>query len=170
VNPHADKEIATIDFCRFDEKSDGVPLLVGITAATLSADQGVVEDVIGTEGVRVRLGSQLTDVHYIGVKGLAKDDPFYEQALAAHKAMAVGKKVFVQDDVVVKNSAGARLSYVFLADPNGPAIQNMLNGRMIGDGLGRLGNFEGNNRHRMYLENLGFISSQSKKGLWAKEK
>ena len=170
VNPSAQKEIATVDFCRYDEKSDGVPILAGITAATLSSDQGVAEDVIGTEGVRVRLGTQLVDVYYIGVKGLAKDHVFYADALAAHKAMVVGKKVNVLDDVVVKNSAGQRLAYVYLADPSGLLPGNMLNARVIGDGLGKLGNFEGNNRHRMYLENLGFIAGQGKKGLWAKEK
>ena len=159
-----------MDFCRYDEKSDGVPILAGITAATLSSDQGVAEDVIGTEGVRVRLGTQLVDVYYIGVKGLAKDHVFYADALAAHKAMVVGKKVNVLDDVVVKNSAGQRLAYVYLADPSGLLPGNMLNARVIGDGLGKLGNFEGNNRHRMYLENLGFIAGQGKKGLWAKEK
>jgi hypothetical protein len=170
VNPHAEKEIATVDFCRFDENSDGVPILAGITAATLSSDQGVAEDVIGVEGVRVRLGTQLVDVYYIGVKGLAKDAPFYADAVAAHKAMVVGKKVNVLDDVVVKTSAGQRLAYVFLSDPAGLLPGNMLNARVIGDGLGRLGNFEGNNRHRMYLENLGFIAQQGKKGLWGKEK
>jgi hypothetical protein len=171
VNPNPQKEIATVDFCRFDEKSsDGVPILAGITAATLTSDQGVAEDVIGTEGVRVRLGTTLVDVYYIGVKGLAKDHPFYADAVAAHKAMVVGKKVNVQDDVVVKNTAGQRLAYVYLSDPNGLQPGNMLNARVIGDGLGRLGNFEGNNRQRMYLENLGFIANQGKKGFWAKEK
>jgi hypothetical protein len=33
-----------------------------------------------------------------------------------------------------------------------------------------MGNFEGNNRHRMYLENLQMITQAGKKGLWAKEK
>jgi len=39
-----------------------------------------------------------------------------------------------------------------------------VNARIIGDGLGKLGNYEGNNRHRMYLENLGFIAQQREDG------
>ena len=45
----------------------------------------------------------------------------------------------------------------------------MVNGKIIGAGIGKLGNFEGNAKHKMFLENLGFIAGQSKRGLWAKE-
>ena len=46
--------------------------------------------------------------------------------------------------------------------------KNMLNAKVIGKDLGKLGAFEGNNMHRMFLENLGFITQQGKKGLWTK--
>jgi len=49
-------------------------------------------------------------------------------------------------------------------------IQNMFNAQVIAAGLGNLGNFEGNNRHRDYLNNLGFIATQNKKGIWSLEK
>jgi len=79
------------------------------------------------------------------------------------------KKVLVRDDVVNKNTAGRRLSYVFLAGEQEWNLNNLVNARIIGNGLGKLGNFEGNNRHRMYLENLGLIARHSRKGLWARE-
>jgi hypothetical protein len=169
-NPHPEKEIASVDFATVPENGFApVPVLVGITAATMRSDQGVVVDVLGTGGVKVRLGTQVTDVCYSGVVGLEKSHPFYETAVQAHKAMVLDKKVVVRDDVVNKNAAGQRLAYVFLAGEQEWNLNNLVNARMIGDGLGKLGNFEGNNRHRMYLENLGMIARDSKKGLWARE-
>jgi len=41
------------------------------------------------------------DIYYIGVVGLPQDHPFYARAVAAHKALAVGQKVFLLDDVFV---------------------------------------------------------------------
>jgi len=169
-NPHPDKEIASVDFATAPENGFGpVPVLVGLTAATMRSDQGVVVDVLGTAGVKVRLGTQVADVCYIGVVGLEKSHPFYESAVQAHRAMVLDKKVLVRDDVVNRNTAGQRLSYVFLAGEQEWNLNNLANARIIGDGLGKLGNFEGNNRHRMYLENLGLIAHDSKKGLWARE-
>jgi len=169
-NPQPGKEIASVDFATVPENGFGpVPVLVGITAATMRSDQGVVVDVLGTGGIKVRLGTQVTDVCYIGVAGLDKSHPFYESAVQAHRAMVLGKKVLVRDDVVNKNTAGQRLAYVFLAGEQEWNLNNLVNARIIGDGLGKLGNFEGNNRHRMYLENLGLIAHDGKKGLWVRE-
>ena len=169
-SPHPDKEIASVDFATVPENGFGpVPVLVGLTAAAMRSDQGVVVDVLGTGGVKVRLGTQLTDVCYIGVAGLEKSHPFYQNAVQAHRAMVLDKKVLVRDDVVNRNAAGQRLAYVFLSGEQEWNLNNLVNARIIGDGLGKLGNFEGNNRHRMYLENLGLIARDSKKGLWAKE-
>lgn len=167
-NPHPEKEIAGIDFARVNEEFNGVPVLVGITAATMKSDEGIVTDVTGVHGLKVQLGTQVVEVNYIGVGNLSEKHPYYEQAVAAHKAMVVGKKVIVQDDVVTTNQAGQRMAYVFLKGDY--HLRDLVNARIIGDGLGKLGNFEGNNRHRMYLENLSFISSQGKKGLWSTEK
>ena len=46
-------------------------------------------------------------------------------------------------------------------------VNGQLNAKVIGDGLGRVGNFEGNTQYRMFFENLGFIASEGKKGLYA---
>ena len=171
ANPHPEKEIATVDFLTVKESDYGpVPILIGLTAATMRSDTGVVVDVIGTAGLKVKLGTQVTDIYYTGVAGLPKDHPYYEQALAAHKAMVLNQKVQILDDVVTKNSAGQRIAYVFLAGEQDYMLNNLVNGRLIGDGLAKMGNFEGNNRHRMYLENLQMITQAGKKGLWAKEK
>jgi hypothetical protein len=169
-NPHPDKEIASVDFATAAANKFGpVPVLVGITAATMRSDQGVVVDVLGTGGIKVRLGTQVTDVCYIGVAGLDENHPFYKSAVQAHRAMVLDKKVLLRDDVVNRNTAGLRLSYVFLAGEQEWNLNNLVNARIIGDGLGKLGNFEGNNRHRMYLENLGLIARDGRKGLWAQE-
>jgi hypothetical protein len=42
-----------------------------------------------------------------------------------------------------------------------------VNAKIIGGGLGKLGNFEGNNRERVYLENVGFIAQQKRAGMWS---
>jgi len=164
-NPSPEKEIRSVDF--LSVSNGPVALLAGISGAMFQPAEGVVEDVIGTEGVKVRLGTQLADIYYIGVAGLPSTHPYYETAVREHKAMAVGKKVTINNDVVTQNAAGRRIAYVFAGPMD---IQNMLNAQVIAAGLGTLGNFEGNNRHRDYLNNLGFIATQNKKGIWAAEK
>ncbi len=170
-NPHPDRQIATVDFLTVkDSQYSAVPILVGLTAATMRSDSGIVVDVIGTAGLKVKLGTQVVDIYYTGVADLPKDHPYYEQAITAHKAMVVGKKVLVQDDVVTKNSSGQRIAYVFLAGEQDYQLNNFVNARLVGDGVAKMGNFEGNNRYRMYMENLQMITQAGKKGLWAKEK
>jgi hypothetical protein len=167
VNPHPDRDLRDVDFLKGPEAgAEVVPVLVGLSGATVQADEGVVVDVIGTAGVKVQLGSQVQDIYYIGVVGIPADHPFYARAVAAHKALAVGQKVLVREDVNARNAAGQRIAYVFLALEHYENVRNLLNARVIGDGLGSPGNFEGNNLHRMYLENLGFITKQGKKGMW----
>lgn len=163
TNPHPEKAIRDVDFMIVPE-SGSVPVLVAITGAVSRPREGVVTGVIGTGGVKVQLGTQVEEIMYIGVVGLPADHPYYEKAVAAHKAMLAGQRVQIVDDVVTQNTAGQRIGYVYLGDVFN--INNLANARIIGDGLGKLGNFEGNSRQRMYLDNLGFIAQQRKAGLW----
>ena len=164
TNPSPDKEIRSVDFLAV---SNGpVALLVGLSGATFQPTEGVIEEVIGTAGVRVRLGTQLVDIYYIGVVGLPTTHPYYATAVSEHRALAVGQKVTISDDVVRQNAAGQRIAYVFAGPPE---LRNLLNAQVIAAGLGKLGNFEGNARHRDYLNNLGFIATQNRKGIWSLE-
>jgi endonuclease YncB( thermonuclease family) len=166
VNPHPEKPIRDLDFVANPENPGAVPALVAITAAVNRCLEGVVTEVVGADGVMVRFASQEQEVRYIGVAGPAKDHPFYEQAVAAHRALAVGQKVTLRQDVVTRDSEGRLLAYVFLGKDTYD-IRNLLNAKLIGDGLGKPGNFAGNAQHRMYLENLGFIAKQRLAGVWA---
>ncbi len=167
VNPSPEKSIRDIDFTTVPKNDEALAGLLALTAAREKPTEGVVTDIIGTRGVKVKLGTEVQEIYYIGTTGIDESDPFYKQALDAHRAMVVGKKVQVQSDVVTQNSAGQKLAYVFLDQVE---LRNLVNGRIIGDGLGKLGGFEGNGRYRMYLENLGFIASQRKMGMWASKK
>jgi hypothetical protein len=166
-NPYPDKVIRDIDFCTVPESGyNPVPVLVAITGAVARPATGVVEDTIGTAGIKVRLGTQLQDVYYLGVAGIRPDHPYYQKALAAHRAMAVGKRVYIQWDVVREDAQGHTIGWVYL-DPDMSRIEFLANAKLIGDGLSGLGAFSGNDRHRTYLENLGFIAQQRKAGMWA---
>jgi len=164
-NPHPEKEIATVDF--LTEPKSGyapVPILVGLTAATLHANEGVVEDVIGTKGIRVvpatgrsrwltssdrpAEGTRLL----CGRRGEAQD-------------MVVGKQVRLVDDALTAEQGRPAL---VLRSPrtNAPAMDTMVNAMLIGEGLSDAGDYEANNRQRAYLENLKFIAEQSKRGMW----
>jgi len=168
VNPHPEKPVRDVDFCTSPENGyTTVPVLAGISGAVQQATEGVVVDVIGTAGIKVKLGALVQDVYYTGTTGIPADHPYYAKAVAAHKALVVGQKVRLVDDVMTQNTAGQRISYVYTGDIFD--IHSLVNATIIGDGLGKLGNFEGNNRHRMYLENLGFIASQRKVGMWSVE-
>jgi hypothetical protein len=140
-------------------------LLVGITAAAMPPDEGVVTDVIDTKGIKVKLGSQEKEIYYIGVGGIDAKHPFYAKAVAAHKAMVVGQKVTLVYDVVRQNNAGQTLAYVYLGATRDAG--NLVNARVLGEGLGELGNFEGNDRMRMYLMNTGEPAKWKKIGMWA---
>ena len=164
---HPEKAIRDVDFTTVPKMDEALSGLLGLTAARERPTEGVVTDVIGTRGVKVKLGTEVQEIYYIGTVGLDEKHPFYAKAVEAHKAMMVGKKVLIQTDVVTQNSAGQKVAYVFLEQVD---VRNLVNGRIIGDGLGKLGGFEGNGRYRMYLENLGFIASQRKMGLFAEGK
>jgi hypothetical protein len=168
ANPHPEKAIKEVDFLTTPAgQSDAVPLLVAITAATMQADEGLVTDVIDTRGVKVKLGTQEKEIYYIGVGGIEKGHWYYEQAVAAHKAMVVGQKVKIVYDAVRQNPAGQSIAYVYLGEP---MAGNLVNGKVIANGLAKLGEFEGNNRLRMYLINLGEPAKWRKVGMWAEEK
>ncbi|MBM3474613.1 MAG: hypothetical protein FJX75_15220 [Armatimonadetes bacterium] len=167
TNPHPDKVIRDLDFLTVPESGYyPVPVLAAITGAVSRPTEGVVTDVIGTQGVKVKLGTQEEEVYYIGVAGLPADHPYYAQALEAHRAMVVGQTVTLISDVVTQDAAGRRLAYVYVGRDPSNASQ-FVNAKIIGGGLSKLGNFEGNSRERVYLENVGFIASQKKVGLWS---
>ena len=150
-------------------KSDpsALPILLGLTGATEPDNLGVIEDVIGTAGVRVRLESGSIDVYYIGAEPLLPGHPYHAQAVAAHRALVAGRKVSLRNDAVTRNARGQRIAYVFLGDEE--AVPNLVNARLIADGLAKAGNFEGNTRYSVYLQNLELITRQNRKGLWAFE-
>jgi endonuclease YncB( thermonuclease family) len=169
VNPNPEKQIASVDFAtRPKSEYEPAVFLLGLTAATVGSNEGVVEDIIGTQGVKVRIGNQLKDIYYIGSAGIDKSNAYYEKALAAHRAMVVGQKVTVLMGEVPKTSDGKTLAYVCLGKDTD--VRNMLNSKVIGEGLAKVGNFEGNGKHQMFLANLGFITEQNKKGMWEKAK
>ena len=169
ANPHPGKLVETVDFLTVPESGyRPVPVLVAISGAVASPSQGVVVDIIGTRGVKVQLGTTVQDVYYIGVAGIPPGHSFREQALAEHRALVVGKAVSLLDAAVTRNARGERMAYVYLGKDTYNA-RELVNARIIGDGLGKLGGFEGNNRQRMYLENLGFIAGQKRNGLWGAE-
>ena len=167
-NPHPEKVIRDIDFRTVPESGYGVvPVLAAITGAVSRPNEGLVTDVIGTAGIRVRLGTQEQEIYYTGVEGLPKDHPYYAEAVAAHRAMVVGRSVWVQDDAVQQDAAARRIAWVYL-DGDLSRIDQLANARIIGEGLGKLGDFAGNDRHRTYMENLAFITQQRKLGMWRK--
>ncbi len=170
ANPHPDKVIRDVDFLTVPEsRYSAVPVLVAITGAVNRPLTGTVTDVIGTRGVKVRLGTQEQEVYYLGVAGIDVQHPYALKAVAAHRAMAVGQTVSLQLDQVAQDPAGHLLAWVFLGRDHSQ-INNLLNGRVVGEGLAKLGSFHGNARHRMFLENLGFIAQQRRAGLWAEGK
>ena len=166
TNPRPDKAIRDVDFLTVPETGYGsVPVLVGITGAVHRSLQGIVTEVIGTRGVKIKLGTQDEEVYYIGVAGIPENDPFHAKAVAAHRAMVVGQKVTVQYDVVTHDADGHLLAYVFLGSDTSE-LRSLLNAKVLGDGLGKVGDFDGNTRQEMYLENLAFIAKQRHAGMW----
>jgi endonuclease YncB( thermonuclease family) len=169
ANPHPEKAIRDIDFVTTPENLyQPVPCLVAITAATIQGNQGVVTDVIGTRGLKVKMGDQEKEIYYIGVGGIEESHPYYAKAVEAHKAMVLGKTVNIVYDAVQKNNDGQLVAYVYLG--SGTSTEDLLNGKVLGVGLARLGDFAGNDRMRTYLMNTGEPAKWRKVGMWAEEK
>ena len=168
-NPHPEKEITTIDFETPAESTYGaVPVLAGISGAVSRPTRGTVVDIIGTHGLRIRLGTKVEDIYYIGSTGIPDSHAFRERALAAHRALVHGKTVSLLADAVTEDDQGRHLAYVYLGTST-YSSRDLVNAKLIGDGLAKVGNFAGNDRQRMYLENLGFIASQKRMGLWGEQ-
>ncbi len=123
-----------------------MPVLAGITVAAVQGDEGVVTDVIGTRGVKVRIGNQVKDVYYIGLGGIEQSHPYYAKAVEAHRAMVVGQKVKIVYDAVRQDNDGHSVAYVYLG--SGASTNALLNGKLLAAGLSRLGDFAGNDRMR----------------------
>ena len=166
TNPHPEKAIRDIDFETVPENLFApVPCLVAITAATIQGNQGVVTGVIGTRGLKVKLGDQEKEIYYIGVGGIEETHPYYAKAVEAHKAMVLGKTVNIVYDAVQKNNDGQLVAYVYLG--GGTSTEDLLNGKVLAAGLARLGDFAGNDRMRTYLMNTGEPAKWRKVGMWA---
>ena len=170
ANPHPGKLITAIDFLVPDNAQyyQTLPLLVAITAATMQADEGIVTGVIDTRGIKVKLGTQEKEIYYLGVGGIEKDHPYYATAVDGHKAMVVGQKVKIVYDVVRQDNAGRSIAYVYLGGET--LAGNLVNGKVLASGLAKLGEFEGNDRLRMYLINVAEPAKWRKVGMWAQEK
>jgi hypothetical protein len=169
VNPHPEKVIRDIDFLTVPENGlQSVPVLVAMTAATMQSDEGIVTDVINTRGIKVKMGDQVKEFYYIGLAGIEDSHPYCAKAVEAHRAMMVGKKVRMVYDVVRQNSKGQTMAYVYLGDD--VLAGALINGKVLGDGLSRLGDFEGNERMRMLLTNMGEPAKWKKVGMWAEER
>ncbi len=164
INPKPDVEITSVDFTRADDSRAAVPVMVGLTVAVRQAEEGVVTGVIGLHGVTVRLGDRTEEVHYIGIDPLEEQHPFHAEALEAHKALVMGRQVRIQEDTLPRDAQGRQLAYVLLGDDEAESL-DMVNARLIGEGLAPIGSFQDNNRHRTYLENLAFIAGQGRKGI-----
>ncbi len=164
------KDLSAQKNSREDGGYPAVPILVGVTGAQRHSQKGTVVDVIGNNGLRIKRGDHIEDVFYIGVAPMIPEsDPFYEKAVEAHRKLVLGKEVTIKDDAVDKNSGGQHIAYVYLG--NSTDNQNdMINAQVIGEGLGEIGNFEGNNSQRTYFKNLSLTASQNKVGIWAEEK
>jgi hypothetical protein len=170
ANPHPEKLVMDIDFQVPDNAPyyQTLPLLVAITAATMQADEGIVTGVIDTRGIKVKLGTQEKEIYYIGVGGIEKNHPYYAAAVEAHKAMVLGRSVKIVYDVVRQNNAGQSIAYVYLGGDT--QAGNLVNGKVLADGLAKLGEFEGNDRLRMYLINVGEPAKWRKVGMWGEGK
>ncbi len=83
---------------------------------------------------------------YPGTVGLPSTHPYYTQAVAAHRNMVVGQKVTLRDDIVTTDEDGRHVAYLYLGEKT--YTKHLINATIIGDGLGKLGNFAGNNKQR----------------------
>ena len=59
------------------------------------------------------------------------------------------------------------MAYVYVGDD--VLAGALINGKVLGDGLSRLGDFEGNERMRMLLTNMGEPAKWKKVGMWAQD-
>ena len=122
---------------------------------------------INTRGINVKMGDQVNEFYYIGLSGIEDKHSYSAKAVAAHRDMVVGKKVRIVYDALKQNNAGQTMAYVYLGDD--VLAGDVVNGKVLAAGLSRLGDFQGNDRMRMYLTNIGESTKWKKIGMWADE-
>ncbi len=166
ANPHPEKVIRDIDFCAVPKHDYGpVATLVGITAASLQADEGVVTDVINTRGIKVKIGDagKGSVLHRRGRH--RREAPVLcegPRSTQGHGGRQEGQ-ARLRRRPAEQCRSDARLRVYRRRSRHGQPRQRTHRGQRPG----ALGDFQGNDRLRMYLMNTGEPAKWHKVGMWA---
>ncbi|GAB4264922.1 MAG: hypothetical protein Kow0080_04540 [Candidatus Promineifilaceae bacterium] len=119
-------------------------------------DGDTVDVVMGTNGETYRL-------RYIGVDTPERDEPFYQEATEANRAMVAGQTVILVKDVSETDRYGRLLRYVYLQDGT------FVNAELVRQGYARLVTFPPDVAMQDTLLALQQEARTEKRGLWQNE-
>jgi len=81
--------------------------------SVISVEEVTVVDVIDGDTIVVELGSEITQLRYIGMDTPEKNQSFGDKALTANRSLVLGKTVYLVKDESELDSFGRLLRYVF---------------------------------------------------------
>ena len=123
-------------------------------------EQGHVLFVIDGDTIDVALQNQEYRVRYIGVDTPERDEPFYEEAANANRALVEGQEIILVRDVSETDRYGRLLRYIYLLDGT------FINAELISQGYGRVVTFPPDVAETEYLTQLQREARENLRGLW----
>lgn len=132
----------------------------GPTVSIPPGDLATVEFVVDGDTVDVLLDGESYRVRYIGVDTPERDEPFYEEAVAANGALVDGAEVVLVRDVSEVDQYGRLLRYVYLTDGT------FVNAELIAQGYGRVVTFPPDVAQVDAFSDLQAAAREQGMGLW----
>lgn len=141
--------------------------------APSDAMEATVVKVVDGDTIHVLVDGRREKVRLIGVdtpESTSELEPFGAEASAYTKAALLGRRVWLETDVELRDRYERLLAYVWLEEPrpgDDVAARAMFNARIVGDGYAQIYTFPPNVRYTELLLRLQREARNAGRGLWA---
>jgi micrococcal nuclease len=128
-----------------------------VSTPAFSQESGRVQKVFDGDTVLLSDGRK---VRYLGINTPEQGEPFYLEAKRLNKSLVLGKDVRLEFDKKRKDKYGRILAYVYVG-------RQMVNARLIEDGLAHAFFIPPNQKHNALLLRLQASAKERKAGIWS---
>ncbi len=141
--------------------------------APSSVMEGTVVKVVDGDTIHVLVGGEREKVRLIGMdtpESTREHEPFGTEASAYTTAALLGRRVWLETDVELRDRYQRLLAYVWLEEPipgEDAAAGSMFNARIVRDGYAQIYTFPPNVRHAGLLLQMQREARSAGSGLWS---
>lgn len=123
--------------------------------------EAVVVSITDGDTIRVQIGGETRSLRYIGVDAPERNQPGYEAANDANRALVMGQTVWLERDRSDTDVYSRLLRYVWLTDGR------MVNEELVRSGFALAVTWQPDTRHRARLEHAALEAWRESRGFWA---